>query len=281
MNPYLKWPGGKSRLAQNILGHVGPGGRLVEPFVGSAAVFLASPFERALLADFDADLVGLHSAVREDVEAVLAEADVIFVKANNTPEAFQRLRAEFNAKTASPVRQAALMLYLNRHGFNGLWRRNGRGEFNVSFGAYKEPKVPVGALCEASERLQGVTLANQSFEETFAQVRAGDAVYADPPYAPLTETANFAGYAGPGFDWAAQKRLAELSAKAAKEGVRVVVSNHDTPQVRALYQDAFEPVRFVEVQVARSIAASGEKRTSVGEVFAVFEPVAKRLRSAA
>ena len=253
----------------------------MEPFVGSAAVFLASPFERALLADLDADLVGLHSAVRDDVEAVLAEAGVLFVKSNNTPDSFQRLRVEFNAKTASPVRQAALMLYLNRHGFNGLWRRNGRGEFNVSFGAYKEPKVPVETLREASSRLQGATLVRQSFEETFAQLGEGDAMYCDPPYAPLSETANFAGYAGPGFGWEAQKRLAELAASAAKEGTCVVVSNHDTPQVRALYQDAFEPVRFVEVQVARSIAASGERRKSVGEVFAVFEPAAQRLRSAA
>ena len=281
MKPYLKWPGGKSRLAQRILGHVGPGGRLVEPFVGSAAVFLQSGYEQALLADLDPDLVGLHTAVRDEPAAVLAEAGALFVAANNSAEVYARLRAEFNAKTAGSARQAALMLYLNRHCFNGLWRRNGRGEMNVSFGAYAAPEVPAQAVLEASARMQAAEIRRQTFEETFEQVRAGDAVYADPPYVALSETADFTGYAGPGFDWSAQERLAALAAKAASEGVRVVVSNHDTAAVRALYQDAFPRVRLVEVQVARSIAAAAGKRSSVGEVFAVFEPRAEGLRSAA
>lgn len=269
--PCLKWPGGKARLASTILAHVGAGKRLVEPFVGSASVFLASGHQEALLADMDRDVVNLHRTLQTDSEAVLCEAEGLFVLENATAEAYASLRDEFNDGAACPVRQAALALYVNKHCFNGLWRRNREGRFNAAFGRFAtRPSVPSDEIRAFAERARGAVFRHQGFEATFAEVREGDVVYCDPPYAPLTKTANFTGYAGTGFGDAEQERLAALAARTARAGVRVVVSNHDTEAVRSLYRAAFPAVVFHEVSVRRSIAGDSESRVLAPEIIAVF-----------
>jgi len=269
MQSYLKWPGGKRRLAARILALAGPGRRLVEPFAGSCAVFLESGFNRGLLADADADLIGAHVAVQQDVEAVIREAQRVFSEAN-TVEAYQERRREFNARTAPAVRQAALLIYLNRHGFNGLHRRNGAGEWNVSFGKFKTaPQVPEASLRAFAARVKGAVFRHQGFEETFLSTEAGDVVYCDPPYLALSKTASFAAYSAR-FGLAEHERLTELCTAAAERGIRVVLSNHETPEVRALYGAAGALVHGLDVH--RSIAARRESRGAVREVLAVFEP---------
>lgn len=271
MKSHLKWPGGKARLAKRVESLLGGGTRLVEPFVGSGAVFLGLPFASALLGDADADLIVLHRAVQQDVDAVVAAARALFVPANNGPEAYRRLRDEFNAGGLPPVEQAARMLYLNRHGFNGLWRRNRAGAYNVAFGHPEAPEVPEAALRAFAAKAAGAVIRHQGFEATFAEVLPGDAVYCDPPYTPLGGSSCFTGYSAP-FGPAEHERLAVLCAEAAARGIRVVLSEHDLPVVRERCLAAWPDVRFETVQVRRSISCDGGNRFLASEIFAVFEP---------
>ncbi|ARJ66045.1 hypothetical protein WV31_10440 [Magnetospirillum sp. ME-1] len=272
MKSYLKWPGGKARLAKRVESLLGGGTRLVEPFVGSGAVFLNLPFASALLGDADPDVIGLHRAVQQDAEAVLAEARALFTPACNDKEAYRRLRAEFNAGGQSPAERAALMLYLNRHCFNGLWRRSGSGAFNVAFGRPASPEIPEESLRAFAAKAAGADIRHQGFEATFAALRQGDAVYCDPPYSPLSATSRFTGYSSP-FGPAEHDRLVALCADAAARGIRVVLSEHDLPAVRERCLAAWPAVRFETEQVRRSISCNGGNRFLAPELFAVFEPI--------
>ena len=191
--PFLKWAGGKYRLLDRLLPSIPAGARLVEPFVGSGAVFLNAGFTSYLLCDLNADLIGLYRTLRR----FIAEARALFTPGNNTQEAFLRLREAFNASSDAEER-SALFLYLNRHSYNGLVRYNSKGIYNVPFGKYKAPYFPERELTAFLDKLRGcdVTFAVQDFRSTFAALRPGDVVYCDPPYAPVSATANFTSYTG-------------------------------------------------------------------------------------
>jgi DNA adenine methylase len=253
-----------------ILPLLGPpeGRRLVEPFVGSAAVFLASGFRRALLADINPDLVALHAAVRDDPEGLLRAAARHFRAADaQTPEGFLRRRARFNALPPGLAR-TALFLYLNRHGYNGLCRYNQAGAYTTPPGRFERILFPDALVRVCAERMrQGrVVLRTQSFDRTFAQARRGDVLYADPPYLPRSSSAEFRRYAQAPFGQEAQERLALLCRAAARRGVRVVLSNHDLPEAHRLYAHADALVR---IQAPRSIAAGAER--AAAELLAVWE----------
>ena len=195
--PFLKWAGGKYRLLDRLLPSIPAGARLVEPFVGSGAVFLNAGFTSYLLCDLNADLIGLYRTLRRDGERFIAEARALFTPGNNTQEAFLRLREAFNASSDAEER-SALFLYLNRHSYNGLVRYNSKGIYNVPFGKYKAPYFPERELTAFLDKLRrcDVTFAVQDFRSTFAALRPGDVVYCDPPYAPVSATANFTSYTG-------------------------------------------------------------------------------------
>lgn len=180
--PFLKWAGGKYRLLDRLLPSIPGGARLVEPFVGSGAVFLNAGFACYLLCDLNADLIGLYRTLRRDGERFIAEARALFTPGNNTQEAFLRLRETFNASSDAEER-SVLFLYLNRHSYNGLVRYNSKGIYNVPFGKYKAPYFPERELTAFLDKLRGcdVTFAVQDFRSTFAALRPGDVVYCDPP----------------------------------------------------------------------------------------------------
>ncbi len=265
--PFLKWAGGKYRLLDRLLSNLPTGKRLVEPFVGSGAVFLNAGFASCLLCDLNPDLIGLYKTLRREGPRFIAEARGLFSPANNTQEAFLRLREAFNTSTNTEDR-SLLFLYLNRHSYNGLVRYNKKGIYNVPFGKYKAPYFPERELTVFLGKLRScdVTFAVQDFRATFAALRPGDVVYCDPPYAPASATANFTAYTGGGFGVQEQVALAASAASAAKSGIPVILSNHDVPFTRELYASA----RLESFPVQRFISCNPARRGAARELLAVF-----------
>lgn len=265
--PALKWAGGKYRLLDGILAELPAGARLVEPFVGSGAVFLNSDYPAYLLCDVNADLILFHRTLAERKAGFVAECRELFADGNSS-DVFYRRRERFNSG-ADGEERAALFLYLNRHGYNGLVRYNSRGVFNVPFGRHARPRFPDREMAAFVAKLErcDVEFRHCDFREAFSLLRRGDVVYCDPPYLPLSDTAKFTAYSGHVFALADQEALAALAADAAAAGVRLVMSNHSGEAARRLYRGA---TRIREFSVRRSISCVGSGRGEVGEVLAVY-----------
>lgn len=269
--PYLKWPGGKTKLISNIEKFIpkNHSGCFIEPFCGSATVSLnlAKNFKEVILSDMGADLILTHKSIIKDSNKFLEDLRVLFSKENNERNNYIKLREEFNGGAAG-WRRALLFTYLNRHCFNGLCRYSSKGKFNTPFGQIKSPYFPEEEIKNFALMLGCAKVYNKDFREIMMMSKSGDFVYCDPPYAALTETANFTSYSAGGFGEKDQKDLALLAQDLAKKGVTVVVSNHDTEFVRELYKNA----KTIEsIEVSRTIAASGSSRKKVSEVLAVFK----------
>jgi DNA adenine methylase len=265
--PFLKWAGGKSKLLNRILPVIAGQRRLIEPFIGSAVVAINAPHEAVLASDQNRDLILTYHEVQRDPQAVIDEARTLFLPETNARESFDALRAEFN-NGAVGKRRAALFIYLNRHGFNGLCRYNGKGKFNVPFGRYDSPQLPAEAI-RSFARLahpDRVSFEVADFEALMEQAGPGDAVYCDPPYVPLSASASFTGYAEGAFGPTEQERLARAARRAASRGAVVAISNHDTPYTRSLYEGAC----IEAFPVQRMISAKGDDRWAAREVLAVF-----------
>lgn len=282
MKPFLKWAGNKTqiigRLRQEFskleVAH-GPYARLIEPFLGSGAVFLGTDFKSAILADLNDDLINLFTMIQSAGPGFVKEVEELFVPENNDRAVFNAFRTEFNSLQTVTAqdkrRKAALFIYLNRHCFNGLCRYNGSGGFNVPFGKYKKPLFPEASMVAFGTKIQGMNLLTQGFEVTMADasIGRGDLVYCDPPYVPLSLTSSFSDYAKEGFGLAKQKELAQWAETLQLQGATVVVSNHDTPLSRELYVNAS---RIESFNVQRFISGKGDGRKSAPELLAIYEP---------
>lgn len=262
----LKWAGNKTRIIDAILQQLPPGQRLVEPFVGSAAVFGNTDYRRYLLSDSNADLIGLYSLLKKQGEAFIETARALFTDDTNNKTRYYALRDEFNARKSDPLRHAALFLYLNRHGYNGLCRYNGSGGFNVPFGSRPRVYFPEAEMRRFIQQVKRATLRRQDFADCFKNSRAGDVIYCDPPYIPLSATASFTAYQQDDFSLAQQRQLADLARASAARGIPVLISNHDTPLARELYHDA----ELYTLQVQRNISCKGNGRGKADELLALF-----------
>lgn len=263
---FLKWAGGKYGLVEDIQRHLPPARKLVEPFVGAGSVFLNTDYDHYLLADINPDLINLYNLLKERPEEYISEAKRWFVAENNRKEAYLSIRSEFN-KTDDVMYRSLAFLYMNRFGFNGLCRYNKKGGFNVPFGSYKKPYFPEAEMEFFAEKAKKATFVCEGYPETFSRARKGSVVYCDPPYAPLSNTANFTSYAGNGFTLDDQAALADIAERAATErGIPVLISNHDTTLTRRLYHGAELSV----VKVKRTISRNGSGRNKVDELLALF-----------
>jgi DNA adenine methylase len=279
MRPLLKWAGGKSRLAPEIDAAfpVPIEGRWIEPFLGSGAVFLhmaaQGRIRSALVADANARLVAMHQAVRNDVEAVIAAMSRLPVGTDWAVH-YDALRDAYNAGPQSGATHAARFLWLNRACYNGLYRENRSGRFNVPCGSYASLALPSADHIRAvSALLQRAELRVDDFGAVLREAGAGDAVYCDPPYVPLTETASFTGYHASPFGPAEQRRLALSARRAAFCGATVVLSNHDLPVVsNDLYAPRHGFEHVARPRVARAISRSAATRAAVGEILARIGP---------
>lgn len=268
MKPFLKWPGGKYRQVGRICKQLGRGKRLVEPFVGSGAIFLNSEFSSYLLADSNHDLINLYQQIQQEGHKFIRYCRSFFTDANNKADVFYEMRAKFNA--CKNMRQkSALFLYLNRHGYNGLCRYNSRGEFNVPFGRYDHPYFPEKEMIFFHEKSVHARFIHARFAETMKQVKSGDVIYCDPPYAPLSNTAYFTDYAAGGFDWDQQILLVDWARRLAGQGNKVVISNHDIESITDLYGS--NGAAMDQFKVRRTISCNAGNRVKVGELLAVFQ----------
>ncbi|WP_420643032.1 Dam family site-specific DNA-(adenine-N6)-methyltransferase [Candidatus Leptofilum sp.] len=265
MKPFLKWAGNKYKLVERIKTLLPPGERLVEPFVGSGALFLNTDYPRYLLSDTNADLIVLYQYLQAEGEAFINYCRPLFAPENNDRDRYYTLRDEFN-RTNDSRRKSALFLYLNKHGYNGLCRYNRKGGFNVPFGRYKRPYFPEAEMHHFAQQARHAIFQQANFVATMATCQSGDVVYCDPPYVPLTSTANFTSYSANGFGWAEQQELARQATKLAQRGVPVIISNHDTEEVRQVYEAA----EINTFEVRRFISCNGDKREKAAELLALF-----------
>jgi DNA adenine methylase len=267
--PFLKWAGGKTKLVAAIrTAAPGTATRFVEPFVGSGTVALNLGYARNLLADSNRDLIDVYAHLQSENAAFIEACAALFTPEHNTPEAFARLRAEFNT-TTDRRRRACLFVYLNRHGYNGLCRYNAKGGFNVPFGRYTRPRLPRAAMESFHAFLKDCTLRHADFRDVLGEAGAGDFVYCDPPYVPASATANFTTYAQQGFGPDDQRDLVACCRAAAQRGAWVALSNHDTPGTRALYADADECHPLL---VRRRISCDAANRNHAQELLVVYRP---------
>jgi DNA adenine methylase len=265
---FLKWAGGKYGLREIIRETLPKGDRLVEPFVGAGSVFLNTEYEHYLLNDINQDLINLYQIVQRNADQFVADAAKLFSPSNNQSERYYQLRAEFNA-SQDKYRRSLLFLYLNRHGYNGLCRYNKSGGYNVPFGRYVRPYFPENELYYFAEKSQKATFVCESFRQTFARVESGDVVYCDPPYVALSKTANFTSYSGNGFGLAEQADLADAASEVSNnQGIAVLISNHDTPWTRDIYQKA---AKMTSLAVTRNISQKVAQRDKVMELLALYQ----------
>lgn len=231
--PFLKWAGGKRWLANNFSDFF-PNieGRHIEPFAGSAAVFFALQPERAILSDLNGRLIETYLAIKQQ----RAKFEKHFLKfgSQHSKDFYYETRS---ARFRSPEKRAAQFLYLNRVCFNGIYRENLRGEFNVPIGSKTKAVLDTDDFRGVSARLKNVELLHQDFETTIYAAVKGDFVYIDPPYTTKHNMNGFVKYNQNIFSWDDQIRLAASVKRAVSRGVTVMVSNADHADVRALYSD--------------------------------------------
>ena len=263
--PFLKWAGGKSWAVPYLLELLPKKiGVYREPMLGGGALFhalaTAGRFERAVLSDVNWELIGTYRALQDALEL---ERVISFLRMHvYEKSAYLEARAQDPAQL-SPAVMAARMIYLNKTGFNGLYRVNAAGKFNVPFGKYENPTIcDEENLRAAHASLQRVELVTLDYEHATQNARQGDVVYFDPPYVPASSTSNFTGYVAGGWTHDDHARLAKHFATLAKGGVTVLLSNSDTEATRALYE-GFE---IRSLQARRNINSKGAKRGSVGEI---------------
>lgn len=268
VRPFLKWAGNKYRCLDHILSSFPKAPRLIEPFTGSAALFMNTDYPNYLLAEDNADLIALFYHLQQEGVAFIEYCQRFFVEKNNNKDRYYEYRACFN-ELSDKRQRAAHFLYLNRHGYNGLCRYNSSGRYNVPFGRYKKPYFPAEEMRLFHKKSQSARFLHGDFSQTFLQAAEGDVIYCDPPYAPLNQTSNFSTYTSKKFTEVQQVILADCAKAAVDRGITVLISNHDTEFTRDLYRQA----NIKSFPVSRLINCKKNQRTPAQELLAIFTPI--------
>lgn len=291
--PVLKWAGGKRALAPRILEifegmGAAPESPWIEPFVGGAAVFFhgvaTSRVRFAALGDVNPALIIVYQALRKQPKRIAASL-ATYPTGPNWRDFYPVVVPMVNLALQVPLMDgsseaeatnAAAIIWLNHACFNGLWRVNQGGGFNVPPGSYDHLSMPSREiLLAASLALRDVVIRHADFETIINNTVRGVRLYCDPPYAPVSKTSSFTGYASAGFSMADQERLAWVCAMAVSRGVHVVASNSDVPAIRELWEES----GFVtqSVQATRSISAKASGRAKIGELLFIGGPGVEKL----
>ena len=274
-SPFLKWAGGKAKLAPLVLAGAPLGfKRYLEPFVGGGALFFALAdthrVTRCTLNDSNVELMEAFTAVKERVEPLIVALETLaadYLPADQEGRAafYYAQRARTSDQIASPVDRAARLIFLNRTCYNGLYRVNHSGRFNVPHGRYANPRiVDAPGLRACAAALSQATLTAEDFARTCAKARAGDFVYLDPPYRPLSVTSSFTAYTSEDFDDGHQQRLRYEFVQLTERGVAAALSNSDHPFIHELY--AGQGFDIERVEMSRAINSKGSGRTPIGEL---------------
>jgi DNA adenine methylase len=263
-SPIVKWVGGKTKLLPELLARMPESyGRYYEPFAGGAALFFRLAPKRAVLADSNPDLIGLYTVVARDVNAVIRRLQAH--RDAHDEAHYYDMRTRWNDRDVewSTPERAAAFIYLNKTCFNGLWRVNRAGAFNVPIGRYTDPPICVPeALRAAQQVLSRAEIRRADYRTAVRDAKAGDFLYFDPPYDPVTPTANFTSYTANAFGPDEQRALADTARELVARGCRVMLSNSDTPFIRSIYKG----FRVDRVKCARAINSNAAKRGDVDEV---------------
>ncbi|EKK5552843.1 DNA adenine methylase [Enterobacter hormaechei] len=262
MSTILKWAGNKTAIMSELKKHLPDGPRLVEPFAGSCAVMMATDYPYYLVADINPDLINLYQVIKEDVNSFIHLVERIFSKFT-TEEDYYKCRQFFNTLPLEPIEKAAYFLFLNRHCYRGLCRYNQRGLFNVPYGNYKKPYLPVDEIRAFAEKAVRARFICASYDETLAMLQAGDVVYCDPPY-----DGNFSGYHTAGFSDDDQYDLASILVRRSSEGHPIIVSNSDTRLIRSFYRK----FTLHRISTKRSIGVAAGEGKKADELIAVLKP---------
>lgn len=264
--PVLKWVGGKRQLMSEIE-KVLPKTYTTyyEPFIGGGAVLFELQPNKAVINDVNGELINLYNVIKDDVELLIEDLK----KHENTPEYFYSIRELDRKKdkyeNLSNIEKASRIVYLNKTCFNGLFRVNKAGEFNSPFGKYKNPNIVDEVTLKAVSKYfnkADIKILNGDFEASLKGIRKGAFVYLDPPYDPVSNSANFTGYDKGGFNRDEQIRLKKLCDKLDKKGVKFLLSNSATDFIKDLYKD----YNIKIVKAKRAINSNGNARGEVDEV---------------
>lgn len=269
--PFVKWVGGKRQLIKQFreMGLYPPEGfdpmknSFFEPFVGGGAVFFDLLPEKAYLSDMNFDLVTTYNVIKNDVENLIKSLK----RHTHTKEHFLKVRAQ-KVATLTPLQIASRFIYLNRTCFNGMYRVNSKGGFNVPFGDNKNPMICDEVnLRKVSKALQNVEIAHQDYKEVFKKAKKGDFVYFDPPYHPMSQTASFTSYTKEAFGAKEQVELRDVFLKLHKKGCFVMLSNSNADFINEIYGELkSHAIKVHKVEANRAINSKGNGRGKVKEV---------------
>ena len=261
--PIVKWVGGKRQLMFELLKNMPKSyNRYFEPFIGGGALFFELQPQNGYISDMNEELINLYSVVRDNVYELIDDLN----KHEVSKEYFLKIRnldrtEKYNS--LSDVKKASRFIYLNRTCFNGMYRVNSQGQFNVPFGNYKNPRiVDTGNLINCSNLLKNTEICCADFSEILNKVQKDDFVYFDPPYVPLNETSSFTSYTKDGFDLDMQFKLRDVCDELDSMGVMFMLSNSDTKLVNELYSN----YEIKKVFASRAINANGSGRGKITEV---------------
>lgn len=261
--PIVKWVGGKRQLMFELLKNMPQNyNRYFEPFIGGGALFFELQPDNAYISDMNDELINMYQVVRDNVDELITDLQ----KHDISKEYFMEIRnidRTNDYRNWSDVQKASRFIYLNRTCFNGMYRVNSKGEFNVPFGHYKNPRiVDENNLINCSNLLQRTEIRHADFSEILTKVQKDDFVYFDPPYVPLSETSSFTSYTKDGFDIDMQFKLRDVCDELDSMGVKFMLSNSDTKLVNELYEN----YKIKKVFASRQINANADGRGKITEV---------------
>jgi len=272
VRPFLKWAGGKRQLLPEIVKYVPK--RIskhtyYEPFIGGGALLFQLQPPKAVINDSNKELINCYKVIKDSLDELMEELSKD--KYSNSETSYYEMRdldrSTKKYASLSEVEKAARIIYLNKTCYNGLFRVNSQGQFNVPFGRYKNPNFLDDAVLIAVNKYlnsNDITLLNQDFAEAVKDAKTGDFVYLDPPYDPVSQTASFTGYDVNGFNRDEQERLKEEFDALHKKGCKVMLSNSCTDFIMDLYKDYQDTI--IKVRATRSINSNALKRGRVDEV---------------
>lgn len=290
--PFLKWAGGKTQLIQEIEKNLpieirmGKIKKYVEPFVGSGALFfyLVSKynFDEIYINDANKELINTYKVIRNDAETLVKELEklqrqYVFLDEEKRSELFYEIRDLYNHKKTNEILNATYFIFLNRTCFNGLYRVNSKGKFNVPFGKYTNPKICDSEnLLNVSKLLKNVKILNVDFEDTEKYIDSDTFVYFDPPYRPLNITSSFNSYSKDEFNDETQKRLSEFYRRLNRSGAKLMLSNSDpknTNENDNFFDSLYSGFRIERVDAKRMINSNATKRGSIKELLIINDKI--------
>lgn len=267
---HLKWIGSKAETAEAIVAQMPPGDRWVEPFCGAAHGWLAAKgkYKKGLLSDINQDLIDMYIWLQKDCERFIGASAAWFTGDHNNADSYYMLRNKFDAEQRG-LDRSTLFLYLAWHSYNGLVRYNQSKGFNVPFGLYKtNPTLPSEGLRAMADSLFSAEVVCQDWRRLLSSfLRTGDVIYNDPPYWPLSRTANFTTYYGQKFVQADHEGLARAAERLRIRKTPMAISNADIEQTRKLYENATWTSRFL---VGRSCGPTKASRGKASELLALY-----------